>query len=157
MTKFQIMTPWDWQQLVRLASHKNPFSVINMEISDFKNFMSLIQGTNAPFLHRKKLETGEDFKISQLVHIQVRSDQKGKVFCKTSFGGNDFKILDLNRISRKALFPEEIPVIRDQPKPISDKKYKDLQNLLQWVPKIFHLFYQQLPHTDKSNEEDVGN
>lgn len=156
MNKFQIMTPWDWQQLVRLASHKNPFSVMNMETDDFKNFMSLMAGSNAPFLHRKKFESGKDFKISQLVHIQVRSEQKGKVFCRSDFGETDFEVLDLNRTSRRAHFPQEITSIRSDPKPISEKKYKDLQTLLQWVPKVFHSFYRNLLYTDKNSEDVDG-
>lgn len=153
MSKFQIMTPWDWQQLVRIASNKNPFSVMNMETIDFKNFISLIEGSSSPFLHRKKLENGDDFKISQVVHIQVRSEERGKVFF-LSFDQEEFESLDLNRVSRRSFFPEEIPILRNTQKPISQKKYKDLQNLLQWVPKIFHAFYQNLQHTDKKNGDD---
>lgn len=51
-----------------------------METSDFKNCMVLIKGSNTPFLPRKKLQ---DFKILQLVYFHIRSDQKGKVFCKS--------------------------------------------------------------------------
>lgn len=153
MPKFQIMTPWDWQQLVRLASTR--FSVVNMEATDFKDFLFLINGSNAPLMHRKKCENGKDFKISKLVHIQLRSDQPGKVFCKSSFDQNDFDILDLNRNTRKSIvFPDEIPVIRNVPKPIGEKKYKHLQNLLKWVPRMFHAFYQNLPHSDAVGDED---
>lgn len=150
MPKFQIMTPWDWQQLVRLASTK--FSVVNMETTDFKDFLSLTKGNNSPLIHRKKYENGNDFKISQLVHIQIRSDQPGKVFCKNSFEQEDFDILDLNKTTRRSLsFPDEIPIVRNGPKPIGEKKYQHLQNLLKWVPKMFHGFYQNL---QSSNVED---
>lgn len=153
MPKFQIMTPWDWQQLVRLASTR--FTVLNMEITDFKDFLSLINSTNAPFIQRKKFENGNDFKISQVVHLQVRSEQPGKVFCKTSFDEENFNVLDLNRNTRKCVaFPDEIPVIRNTPKPIGEKKHKHLQNLLKWVPKMFHSFYQNLPHSNVPDEDD---
>nr|CAI5844743.1 unnamed protein product [Callosobruchus analis] len=34
-----ILTPWDWQQLVRQTSNK--YQVYNMEVEDLKNFESL--------------------------------------------------------------------------------------------------------------------
>ncbi|CAH2006589.1 unnamed protein product [Acanthoscelides obtectus] len=118
-----------------------------METTDLKNFLSLIEGSSSPFLHRKKFESGNDFNISELVHVQVHADHPGKMFCKDTFNG-DSEVLDLNRISRRSvIFPEEIPLIRVGPKPISDKKYEDLQKLMQWVPKMYDNFYQNLPQT----------
>nr|CAI5828446.1 unnamed protein product [Callosobruchus analis] len=32
------MTPWDWQQLVRLCGSKKQLNVVSMETEDFKNF-----------------------------------------------------------------------------------------------------------------------
>lgn len=61
MPKFQIMTPWDWQQLVRLASTR--FTVVNMDITDFKDFLSLINCTNAPLIQRKNMKTEKNSKF----------------------------------------------------------------------------------------------
>lgn len=108
-------------------------------------------------MRKKKYESGKDSKISQLVHIQVRSEQHGKVFCKSDFDQTDFEVLDVNRVFQRAHFPIEIPTIRSGPKPISDKKYKDLQTLLQWMPKNFHPYYQYLSHTNKDIEDVTNN
>ncbi|VEN62401.1 unnamed protein product, partial [Callosobruchus maculatus] len=70
-TQFKIMVPWDWQQLVRICSRKNPFTVISMEKSDFINIKSLYEGPNAPFVIRKKASTNDPFLISHVVHLQV--------------------------------------------------------------------------------------
>lgn len=50
-----ILTPWDWQQLVRQTSSK--YIVHNMELEEFKSFNTLYdkkQSCNPPFVNRKK-------------------------------------------------------------------------------------------------------
>jgi len=39
-------------------------------------------------------------------------------------------------------------------KPINFQKYKHLQNLLQWVPKVFHDFYKNLKHSEKETDAE---
>lgn len=51
---FQIITPWDWQQLAQMCSTNNPFEVLNMETNDIKNFRQLYQNPSSPFISRKK-------------------------------------------------------------------------------------------------------
>lgn len=60
-TQTKIMVPWDWQQLVRICSRKNPFTVISIEKADFKNIKSLYEGSNSPFMIRKKSNTNKQF------------------------------------------------------------------------------------------------
>lgn len=40
-------------------------SALNMETEDFKNFQSLTEEGNAPFVLKKKTQSGSDFKIFQ--------------------------------------------------------------------------------------------
>lgn len=47
-----ILTPWDWQQLIRQSSTK--YEVFNKELKDFKNFKSLYdKPTTSPFVYKK--------------------------------------------------------------------------------------------------------
>ncbi|GBN13572.1 hypothetical protein AVEN_120587-1 [Araneus ventricosus] len=75
--------------------------VHNMEQEDFKQFNSLFTGKNAPF-----------------IHIQVRQENTGMIYLKTSFDG-EFDAVDLNRIKRisarledgrRPRFPTHLPV-----------------------------------------------
>lgn len=55
MNNMSILTPWDWQQLVRQTSRK--YTVHNMELEDFKDFSSLYdtkKSQNPLFVNRKK-------------------------------------------------------------------------------------------------------
>nr|CAI5823534.1 unnamed protein product [Callosobruchus analis] len=42
--QFQIITPWDWQQLVRLCGFKKQVKVLSVDTDDFKNFGSMYEG-----------------------------------------------------------------------------------------------------------------
>lgn len=56
------MTPWDWQQMVRMAGTKKQFTVVNLETSDFKDFKNLFEGPAAPYINKKK-NTGEQISL----------------------------------------------------------------------------------------------
>lgn len=46
--QFKIVTPWDWQQHVRLCGTKKKFKVVGMENNDFLNFKMLYEGNTSP-------------------------------------------------------------------------------------------------------------
>lgn len=146
------MTPWDWQQMVRMAGTKKQFTVVNLETSDFKDFKNLFEGPAAPYINKKKNTMGTNFLISQVCHMQVRRDTPGILYYKNDFN-EDFLQVDFNRTTRRACYPIHLQCITDSPKPISDKKYNHLQKLLNWVPKRFHQFYKDLRH-DNTGEND---
>ncbi|KAJ8969696.1 hypothetical protein NQ314_001637 [Rhamnusium bicolor] len=155
--QLRIITPWDWQQVVRLCSTKNPFTVVNIELEDFVDFKKLCEGPNAPFIMKKTSEDSEPFLISKIVHFEVRQDSPGMVFFKTAFDDNNFRKLDLNRRLRRSASTsilENLHQIRDSTRPISTKKYNHLQQLLPWVPNVFHHFYKNLPHGDGGEDSD---
>lgn len=153
IAKFQIMTPWDWQQMVRIAGIKKQFTVINMETSDFKQFKTLFEGPAAPYISKKKNSVGTDFLISQVCHMQVRKDTPGILYYRKDFC-EDFSQVDFNRTTRrKGCYPLDLQSIRDCPKPISDKKYNHLQKLLVWVPKRFHEYYNGLSHENATDSD----
>nr|CAH7753409.1 unnamed protein product [Callosobruchus chinensis] len=152
LPQFKIITPWDWQQMVRLCGTKKQFTVVDMECSDFKDFKHLFDGSTAPYINKKKDAAGNDFLISLAVHLQVRRSNPGILYYKTDFS-DDFAEVDFHRRAKPNDYtPLEIPPIREGPKPISAKKYSHLQKLLKWVPKRFHGYYKNLEY-DK-NEDD---
>lgn len=119
----KVMTPWDWQQLTRLCCRSKSFNVVNMEVPDFKMFKSLYTSHSSPFVVRKKTEESEDFRMSDVVHLQARSENIGVLYFKTHFEATSFECVDLKRNGRRVVFPELLPQIREQANEISTKKY----------------------------------
>lgn len=149
----EIAVPRDWAQFLRSCSGKNEFSVTEMTKDDFMDCSSLSKKGSGPFVARKKNTENEDFKISDTVMWQFKRDKPGILLYKTSFDEVDFKELNLFRAGRQVNnFPAELPVIRENDKPISSAKYKDLMTLLQWIPAEFHSFYQNLPHLQAASD-----
>ncbi|VVC41705.1 Hypothetical protein CINCED_3A020106 [Cinara cedri] len=93
-----ILTPWDWQQTVRQCFSN--YNVLNME-QDFLQFNALFKGKNAPFIHRKQNVEKEKVLLSSSVHIQVRQENPGIIYLKSSFD-SEFDAVDLNRIKRRS-------------------------------------------------------
>lgn len=154
LNNMTILTPWDWQQLVRQCSRN--YYVHNMEQEDFKQFNTLFTGKNAPFIHRKKNVEKEKVLLSTCVHIQVRQENIGMIYLKSSFDG-EFDAVDLNRMKRRSgrledgrpRFPTHLPV--KSAVPISQQKFNDLISLLPYVPSVCHAFYKNLPKSNVNN------
>lgn len=146
-----ILTPWDWQQLVRQTSKK--YQVHNMEVDDFKNFESLFTGKTSPFVSRKVDVNKEPFFISQSVQLQVRQEDLGHLFLKTTFGG-EFIEVDFVRFrrSQEIPWPTVLGCVSNQLLPINKNKYTDLMSLLHLLPTVCHDFYKNLPHSSNAPE-----
>lgn len=153
-TQFKIMTPWDWHQLVRMCNKKKPFVVIGMETEKFYNFKALYDGNNSPFVLRKKSTNGDPFLISNVVHLQMRSNKPGIVYYKTDFD-QDFLEIDFNKNRRITnITNNALNLSQNTGNMITTQKYNHLQKLLKWVPNIFHLFYKNLKHTARVQEDN---
>lgn len=150
---FQIATPWDWQQLVRITSSK--FSVINMDTDDFLDFKSLYSDKNAPYIKSRKSESGNTLKISEAVHLQVKREHPGHLFFKTNFADTEFEEVNFNRRTNGTRGQNlVIQTLRKSSKLITTKKHKHLLNLLQWIPSRFHQFYKGIKHDSISDDVD---
>ncbi|KAF2896407.1 hypothetical protein ILUMI_09773 [Ignelater luminosus] len=87
--------------------------------------------------------SGNNFDISKIVHLQVKAKNYGTLYYKTSFDEKEFTTINLIRPGRRATFPEEIPNLRSDATAISTKKYKHLQTLLKrhaggWMRQSSH-------------------
>lgn len=156
--QFTIMTPWDWQQMIRSCSNNSEnIEVVNMELHDFKNFLELVEGLSSPFVHRQKSNSGTNVPYSNIVWMQFRKESFGSMHYKCSFEDNDFEEVSLIRKRRISLndlnIVSDLNQVRNALKPISTAKYNDLQTALQWIPSIFHNFYNNIPHN--SNAKDL--
>lgn len=165
--QFSLITPWDWQQLFRLCGDK--FEVAEMETMDFKNFTLLSEESGSYFHNNKKTITNQNFLISKVVHMKFLAETPGVLYFKTDFNQENFEQVDFNRATKRLTRKEKRAVnsnevvpnsnlillkpIRETLKPISSKKYYDLQNLLTWVPKRFHEYFKNLPHGNLKEDD----
>lgn len=123
-----------------------------MGLEDFLDFLFLMM-KDAPFIFRKKNTDNEPFLISNAVWLQFRKGDR-KLYYKTSFTDEAFKSVDLKRKRRdlNTILPPEIPPMRTTKRNISDKKYRDLMNLLQWIPEEYKSFFENLPHGENGGD-----
>lgn len=150
---FQIATPWDWQQLVRITSPK--FAVVDMGIKDFLDMKSLYSDKNSAFIKSRKSESGNVLRISEAVHLQVQRQNPGHLFFKTKFSQAEFEEVNFSRRANNQNAGNlVVSPIRESSKPLSIKKYKQLINLLEWVPSRFHQFYKEIKHSENVSDDD---
>lgn len=93
--------------------------------------------------------------MSSCVHIQLRQEDIGMIYLKSSFDG-EFEVVDLNRNIRKSKRLDENGsknLLIKKSVPISAQKYNDLISLLPFIPSIFHGFYKDLPKTNDNNQD----
>jgi hypothetical protein len=74
-----IFTSNDWANFIRYCK-KPMFNVYSMSLEDFYNFGNLCSTTLSPLINRKKCESGEPFKLSEVVWLQIRKESPGKLF-----------------------------------------------------------------------------
>ncbi|XP_046685006.1 uncharacterized protein LOC124370749 [Homalodisca vitripennis] len=147
-----IFTTNDWANFIASCSNKNPFIVKKMSLEHFLDFLSLTN-KDGPLINRKKNTIGEPFLISNTVWLQVRREELGILYYKTSFDDVDFKSVDLRRNKRKeTIMPESVPKLRSEKRKISNEKFRDLMTILQWVPEEYKAYFENLPHGASEND-----
>lgn len=157
-----VIVSHDWAQLMRTCGIKKPYDVTEMDIQDFKDFHSLAKTPKSPLIFRKRNFQGEPVLLSKVVQLTVEKKNLGVFKYKVNFEDN-FKECDLRRNRRKELIlPDILPAVREDMKPISSQKYRDLMTLLQWIPRSYHNYFKSLPHSRDvpdypGNDEDDNN
>ena len=149
-----IYVPSDWADLIRKARRKNPFQVIEMSSDDFVSFIKLAKS----FVNRKKDTVGRPVDWLSIRWIRVTKDKPLQYSFRNSLNELEaWKVVKLAK--RQKGRPVNIGlVVPDRlysgPRMISDKKLKDLQDLLCYVPPVHHPFFQMLSsHEEESSSE----
>ncbi|CAH1996412.1 unnamed protein product [Acanthoscelides obtectus] len=148
----KMCTPWDWQQLIRSTGA----TVFEMQLLyDFKNFEALYSGTGSPLIQKKQTEDKESFLVSSAVWLEVPKQDPGILYKKTDILQEYFKMVNMNRFSRKPIeLPLELCSPRQTPKGFSKKKHDNLLVLLQWIPEAFNDFYKNIPVLGQQGDDD---
>ncbi|CAH1984806.1 unnamed protein product [Acanthoscelides obtectus] len=123
------------QKLVQLALEEeidSRESIFEMHLDDFKNFEALFSGTGLPLIQKKPTVDKESFLVSSAVWLEVRKQDPGILYYKTDIFQEDYKMVNMNRSTRKPIgLPLELCSPRQTPKGLSKKKHDHLLMLLQ--------------------------
>lgn len=146
-TKTEIYTPNHWMDLVEDAKKKCPkYVVTKMEKNDFfssKNLEQLI-------VNRKKDDEG-----SKISWFDFRTIKYLKENTFTLFVNNTTRIDISKKLVDEQSFTEcEMELLYPDGRYIDEKKYKDLMDLLKYIPKEHHKFFQNLKRSP--TEIDFG-
>ena len=149
-----LYVPEQWGELVRKARRVNPFQVRWMTQADFVS-VGLLKDA---IVNRKVNTDGEKAEWLKIHWIRV---EKSSPLCyKYRYTLNElepWKTVDLRpkRVGRPSdLGRVELPPLYDGPRSISDAKYRDLQQLLCYIPPVYHEFYTKLTSDSHNTDAD---
>ncbi|CAH1959157.1 unnamed protein product [Acanthoscelides obtectus] len=80
-----------------------------MQLDDFKNFEALYSGTVSPLIQKKQTLDKESFLVSSAVWLEVRKQDPGILYYETHIYQEDYKMVNMNRSSRKPMFAASNP------------------------------------------------
>lgn len=149
-----LYVPEQWGELVRKARRVNPFQVRWMTQADFVS-VSLLKDA---IVNRKANTDGE--KVEWLKMHWIRVEKSSPLCYKYRYTLNElkpWKTVDLRpkRVGRPSdMGRVELPPLYDRPRSISDAKYRDLQQLLCYIPPVYHEFYTKLTSESQNTDAD---
>ncbi|CAH1955529.1 unnamed protein product [Acanthoscelides obtectus] len=92
--------------------------------------------------HSKETDSRQRKLFSVISGVAFGSEKDpGILYYKRDIFQEDYKMVDMNRSSRKPIgLPLELCLPRQTPKGLSKKKHNHLLMLLQWIPEAFYVF-----------------
>jgi len=110
-------------------------------------------------VNRKKNEIGEKVDWLEIRWMRFRKDGANQMFYKYSVDDNEFMVVNFSKKGRgrpQQTLINKLQCLYPEGRAISAAKYKDVTNLLKYVPPVFHDFYRQLPHERRQNSGPEG-
>jgi len=141
---------------VAQRARKKPFEVTEMAAESFLRIKDLCRDV----VNRKKNESGEKVDWLRLRWMRFQKDRANQMFYKYSVDDNEFMVVNFGKRGRgrrqhtqinklQCLYPEGRAIS-------AAAKYKDITDLLKYVPPVFHDFYSELPHERRQNSGPEG-
>lgn len=135
----EIYVPNDWIKVIESARKKNPFKVIQMRQEDFKSTVLL----EKDITNRKVNVDGEKVEWVKMQWLYFVKDKPYKMFFK--YSNNEFvAFISVNFSKRLMAKPKQLEQLYPNGLAISNEKYNDLMELLQFILPIHHEFYKSL-------------
>lgn len=150
-----IYIPSEFVTLVKSAKKKGePYLVNEMSTDDFIDWkkISFLMGSNF-----NKNDEGDKVTWNEIKMIRVKKHETNKIFYKTSFTQDNFKVINIREKTRKKQI-EKITLVPAYNKPpnIPNNKKEDLVSLCNdnLVPKRHHQFFMSLNGGTTANPDD---
>ena len=152
-----VFVPAEWQELVRTARSKNPFSVTEMMTADFVSLAEL----KHTIVNWKKNTDKDKVEWLRIRWIHISQEKQLQLQYWYSLNALEpWKTINLKR-KTKGRPPDmgqvALPNKYDGIRPIKDAKLKDLLQLLKYIPPVYHDFYHGLVGSEgvvNVNEDD---
>jgi len=146
-----VYIPEHWMELIRQARKHNPFKVIEMKSEDFVD----LQRTSKQLVNRKKACDGSPVKWLQIQSICFTKQEPQimmfKYVCDDDF---EWTKVDLRRGGKMARCNTETVLLSPRGrKAIKKEKFEDLQSLKDYIPPIYHTFYDSLFVKGSKNDD----
>ena len=149
-----VFVPEDWRTLIRNARRKNAFSVREMKNEDF-----LAIGDFTKFIvNRKTNKDGE--KVNWLKILWIRVEKSAPLSYKYRCSHNEleqWKIVNLKPMHQGRpidIGRASLQQLYHGPRSINKKKLDDLIQMLDFIPPVYHGFYQKLNQSIADSDED---
>jgi hypothetical protein len=150
-----IYIPQHWMTLVREARKKNPFKVVELKSHEFLDLSNM----SKQLVNRKRAVDGTNVEWLKIQTICFKKNRPGimqyKYVCdeESQWSEVDFRRGHANNRQNKTTQV----VMAVTSRKIKLEKWRDLQSLKQFIPPIYHAFYDGLPteKTDKAAANEL--
>jgi len=152
-----VFTLGEWIDIAKRARKKGEkFDVAEMPKNAFLDFKVLLK----QIVNRKVNMQGEKVEWMKIRWMRFRKDNPYKMMYKYTVGDDEFKEVNFQkqRKGRQQQKPiQNLPMLYPSGRRISQAKFKDIQDLMKYVPPVHHEFYKSIPHEQhKSSESEVA-
>jgi len=152
-----VFTLGEWIDIAKRARKTGgKFDVAEMPKTAFLDFKVLLK----EIVNRKVNMQGEKVEWMKIRWMRFRKDNPYKMMYKYTVDDDDFKEVSFEKQRKGRQRQKQIlklPMLYPSGRLISRAKFKDIQDLMKYVPPIHHDFYSSIPHEQhKSSGPDVA-
>lgn len=143
-----VYTPQDYYNVIAQCRKQDKFILHEMKR---ENFISTKNLQNAIKKQIKKNTNGEQVNWLQICWLRYLKSAPYTIFYKTTMKDAEFKIINLLplRPGRPLKFEKiALEPLYQNARPITYEKYKDMKQLLPYIPPVHHAYFETLPHAE---------
>ena len=145
----RVLTSDEWETLIKTCK----FNVTNMH-GNFKDFTEAQKGLT----FRKDNESSEKFLISQIKWMRVTESGSVMEYKNTNDPAAPIMKINFKKRGYNNSLAKFIPQkLYDVPIKLSLEKYKDLLDLLPYIPSVNHAYFNNLPHDNQRKNSNFEN
>nr|XP_012148112.1 PREDICTED: uncharacterized protein LOC105663491 [Megachile rotundata] len=143
-----LYTPQDYYDVITQCRKHDKFILHEMKR---ENFVSIKNLQNAIKKQTRKNSNGEQVNWLQICWMRFLKSAPYTILYKTSMKDKEFKTINLlpTRPGRPLKFEKiTLEPLYQNARPITYEKYKDIKQLLPYIPPVHHAYFETLPHAE---------